>query len=70
MWPGVAPVVPELLGDDDTSNFSPMEDPDAVSEGFDLTKVKYYCLKSIYCTVVEIIKNHIFVFFNFKSWKF
>ncbi|XP_066926217.1 rho-associated protein kinase 2-like isoform X1 [Clytia hemisphaerica] len=33
-----APVVPELMGDDDTSNFSIMEDPDAVSEGFELTK--------------------------------
>ena len=45
MWIGVAPVVPELMGDDDTSNFSPMEDPDAVSEGFDLTKVvKHFVL--------------------------
>lgn len=37
--PAVAPVVPELKSEDDTSNFSTIDDPDSVNEGFELTKV-------------------------------
>lgn len=34
----VAPVVPELHSDDDTSNFAPVDEPDTGSEGFEITK--------------------------------
>ena len=35
----VAPVVPELIGDDDTSNFEDINEPDGGNETFELTKV-------------------------------
>lgn len=34
----VAPVVPELRGDDDTSNFEDINEPDGTNENFELTK--------------------------------
>ena len=38
-YAAVAPVVPELQGDDDTSNFDDIADPDGGDEGFELPKV-------------------------------
>ena len=47
MCSAVPPVVPELLGDDDTSNFDDIAEPDGVEEFFPTPKVSVQPLISL-----------------------
>lgn len=44
----VAPVVPELSGDDDTSNFDDIPNPESGDETFDRTQVQLFAAKYLF----------------------
>ena len=55
MCSAVPPVVPELLGDDDTSNFDDIAEPDGVEEFFPTPKVSVQPLMQLVLGGMDIL---------------